>query len=78
MRDLNDFMIRTIEKGTGGTYNVAGPGSRQGMHAFIHGVHAAISSEVDWVMVPDSEFLKEQQLRFAIPWLMPEGDRRPP
>ncbi len=74
VRDLTDFMIRAIENDTGGTYNVAGPGSQQGMHAFVHGVHAAISSEVEWVMIPDYQFLKEQEVRFVIPWLLPEGD----
>lgn len=74
VRDLTEFTIRLIENRTAGTFNVAGPGSTQGMHEFVHGVRAAVSAEVQWVMVPDYEFLTEQRLRFAIPWLMPVED----
>lgn len=74
VRDLTEFMIRLIENRTAGTFNVAGPASTQGMHAFVYGVHAALSSEVSWVMATDYEFLREQRLRFATPWLMPQGD----
>jgi len=74
VRDLTEFMIRLIEQRKAGTFNVAGPGVPLGMHEFVHGVHAAVSSEVSWVMIPDYEFLGEHQLRFAIPWLMPVDD----
>lgn len=74
VRDLTAFMIRLIENRTGGTFNVAGPASRMGMHAFVHGVHGCVSSAVDWVMATDYEFLREHQYRFSIPWLMPTGD----
>jgi 2'-hydroxyisoflavone reductase len=44
------------------------------MHAFVHGVHAATSSAVSWVMVPDNDFLEAHEVSYAIPWLMPVGD----
>ena len=74
VRDLTEFMIRLIENRTTGTFNVAGPASGIGMHAFVHGVHAAVASEVSWVMVPDYDFLEEHGPRFAIPWIPPVDD----
>src|SRR5690606_13316034 len=47
VRDLADWMIRLIEDGAAGTFNAVGPASPTGMHAFVHGVHAAFSTEVD-------------------------------
>lgn len=74
VRDLTEWMIRLIETKTTGTFNVAGPASPLGMHAFVHGVHAATSSEVSWIMVSDYDFLLENQVRFVIPWIMPVDD----
>lgn len=74
VRDLTEFTIRLIENGTPGTFNVAGPGSSLGMHEFVYGVRAAVSAEIEWVMIPDHEFLREHGVQFVIPWLMPVGD----
>ncbi len=74
VRDLTEWMIRLLENKTAGTFNAAGPASPLGMHAFIHGVHAATSSDVTWVMADDYEFLRENQVRFVIPWIMPVDD----
>jgi 2'-hydroxyisoflavone reductase len=74
VRDLTEFMVRCIENRTGGTFNLAGPTSRMGMHAFVHGVHGCVSSPVTWVMATDYDFLQEHEYRFSIPWLMPIGD----
>jgi 2'-hydroxyisoflavone reductase len=74
VRDLTEWMIRLIENRTAGTFNAAGPASPMGMHAFVHGVHAATSSAVSWVMVPDYDFLEAHEVQYAIPWLMPVGD----
>jgi 2'-hydroxyisoflavone reductase len=73
VRDLTEFMIRLIENGTTGTFNVAGPAPSLGMHAFLHGVQAAVSAEVSWVMIQDSEFLLEHRLTNVVPWIMPVG-----
>lgn len=74
VRDLAEFMIRLAENQAAGTYNVAGPGSFQGMHDFVHGVRAAFSSDVSWVMGTDYDFLRENNIRFTIPWIMPVDD----
>ena len=73
-RDLTGWMIRLIETGRGGTFNVAGPSSPMGMHAFVHGVHAATSSAVEWVMVDDYGFLLAQEVPYVVPWIMPVDD----
>jgi 2'-hydroxyisoflavone reductase len=70
VRDLIEFMIRLLENGTTGTFNVAGPASRLSMEEFVHGVRAGTSAEVTWTWIEDYEFLMAQKLQFAIPWLM--------
>jgi len=74
VRDLTEFMIRLIENGTTGTFNVAGPASRMSMEEFVYGVRAGTSSEVTWTWIEDYDFLVEQKLQFAIPWLMLSPD----
>lgn len=74
VRDLTEWMIRLIEIRTAGTFNAAGPASPLGMHAFVHGVHAATSSAVSWVMIPDYDFLEAHEIQYALPWLMPVGE----
>jgi len=74
VRDYTEFNIRLLEDATAGTYNVAGPASPMTMPAFVHGVHAAVSSEISWVSIPDTDFLEEQGYGFAIPWLFPVPD----
>ena len=74
VRDLTEFMIRLLENRTAGTFNAAGPGSPMGMHPFVYGVHAAVSSEVSWVMGTDYDFLQEHRVQFIIPWIIPIGD----
>lgn len=70
-RDLTAFGLHLLEQGTTGTYNVVGPASPLGMHAFVHGVHAAFSSSVEWVYVDDQPFLLEHGVQYVIPWIMP-------
>lgn len=74
VRDVAQWMIRLIENRTTGTFNAVGPASPTGMHAFIFGVHAAFSSEVAFVMIPDYDFLLQQGILDKIPWIMPTGE----
>lgn len=74
VRDLTEFMIRLLEQEASGTYNCVGPESRLGMHAFVHGVHAVTSSAVQWVSIPDYDFLIEHGVPYAVPWIMPAGN----
>lgn len=73
-RDLAAFALHLLEEGTTGTFNVAGPQSRMGMHAFVHGTHAAFNSPVEWVYIDDMEFLQEHGIGYIIPWIMPYGN----
>lgn len=74
VRDLTEFMIRLAEQQNTDTFNVVAPASEMGMHAFVHGAHAATSSAVSWVMIPDYDFLKEQNIPYIVPWIMPVDD----
>jgi len=74
VRDLTEWMIRLAETQTAGTFNAAGPASPLTMNEFVHGVRAATSSELEWVHVPDYDFLSEQGVQAMLPWLMPTGE----
>jgi len=74
VRDLTEWMIHLIENGESGTYNGVGPASTMGMHAFVHGAHAALSVPVEWVYADDSDFLREHRIGAVIPWIMPVGN----
>jgi 2'-hydroxyisoflavone reductase len=73
-RDVAGFMVRLIENRDVGAFNVAGPASPMGMHAFVHGVHAAFSNPVTWVPIPDYDFLEEHGIIEMTPWVVPTGD----
>jgi 2'-hydroxyisoflavone reductase len=73
-RDVSEWMVRLIENRTPGTFNAAGPSSPQGMHEFVHGVRAAFSAAVSWVMIPDYDFLEEHGVSYAVPWIPPIGN----
>ena len=73
VRDLAKFMITLLENKTAGTFNGVGPTRGMGVAAFAHGTHAAFNSPVSYVYADDYDFLKEQNLRFLCPWVMPDG-----
>lgn len=74
VRDLTEWMIHMLENGTHGTYNATGPASPLTMEEFVYGMRAATSSEPIWTWIEDYEFLQEQRLLFAIPWILPLDD----
>ena len=74
VRDLAEFTIRMAEKNSVGTYNVVGPPSVMGTHAYVHGIHAVTSSPVEWVPIPDYDFLREHGISYIVPWIMPSGN----
>ena len=73
-RDVAAFMVRLVEERNVGAFNVAGPASPMGMHAFVHGVHAAFSNPVSFVPIPDYDFLVEHEITEVTPWVLPIGD----
>jgi 2'-hydroxyisoflavone reductase len=74
VRDVANWMIRLAEEKKAGIYNAVGSASATGMYAFVYRVHAAFSSPVNYVMIPDDGFLTKQNVLDAIPWSMPVGD----
>jgi len=73
-RDVAAFMVRLVEERSVGAFNVAGPASPMGMHAFVHGVHAAFSNPVSFVPIPDYDFLIEHEITEVTPWVLPIDD----
>ena len=73
-RDVAGFMVRLIESRNVGAFNVAGPASPMGMHAFVYGAHAAFSTPASFVSIPDYDFLAEHEITEVTPWVMPTGD----
>ena len=71
-RDACEWMVRLIEDERAGTYNCVGPASTTGMMRFIHGAHAAFGSAADFVVADDYDFLRENGVYAALPWLMPD------
>jgi len=74
VRDLTEWMIRSLEVDRSGVFNATGPEHPLTMAEFIYGVRAVTTSEVHWSWVEDYEFLKSRSLLYAIPWIMPVDD----
>jgi 2'-hydroxyisoflavone reductase len=74
VRDLIGFMFHLFESGQGGTLNVTGPASPMPMEEFLYGIRACTGEPVSWVWVDDHEWLAENRLGAAIPWILPVGD----
>jgi len=73
VRDLAEWMVRLVEDGSGGTYNVTGPRETLTMQRFLEESRAAIGSDARFTWVDDYDFLTAQKLGAAIPWVMPRG-----
>jgi 2'-hydroxyisoflavone reductase len=74
VRDLTSFMIRLIEEGRTGTFNIAGDDTVT-MQKFQDALGSAIpapSRTLTWI--PDLAFLREQRFRGSIPWVAPKLD----
>jgi 2'-hydroxyisoflavone reductase len=74
VRDLTEFNIHSLENGIHGTFNITGPASPMTLEEFVYGMRAATSSEVGWTWIEDYDFLVENQVFYAIPWIIPLGD----
>jgi 2'-hydroxyisoflavone reductase len=75
VRDLTEWMVRLVEEGKTGVFNVGGPQQRQMTIAeMVYGIRAATTERVDWVWIPDYDFLQAQRLGAMVPWVMPRGN----
>jgi 2'-hydroxyisoflavone reductase len=71
VRDLTEWIIHLLEREVHGVFNATGPSSLLTMEEFVYGMRAATSSDVSWTWIEDYEFLVENQVFFAIPWILP-------
>ncbi len=71
VRDIAEWMIRLLEKGTTGTFNGVGPASDMTLPAYVYGAHAAFGTKVNFIPVENLTFLKENSLFFLAPWVLP-------
>jgi 2'-hydroxyisoflavone reductase len=74
VRDLTAFMLKLVEEGRDGVYNVTGPRERLTFGQFISETQAALRPDASLVRVDDYAFLREHRITYAIPWMIPEGD----
>jgi 2'-hydroxyisoflavone reductase len=74
VRDLVSFMIKLVEEKRGGTWNCTGPARRLTWGEFIDTAKATLRPDAQLVWVTDLDFLREQKMTYAIPWMIPEGD----
>ena len=74
VRDLTAFMVKLVEDRRSGIYNVTGPRERLSWGQFIAETRAALKPDARLTWVDDYDFLREQKMTYAIPWMIPEGD----
>jgi len=74
VRDLTEWNIHLLEDQVHGVFNATGPSSPMTMEEFVYGMRAATSSDVTWTWIEDYDFLVENQVFFAIPWILPLDD----
>jgi 2'-hydroxyisoflavone reductase len=74
-RDLCEWMIRLVEKGTTGIYNAVGPRTPRSFAELLHGIKAVTTSEATFTWV-DTDFLIQHEVRpyQEMPVWMPARD----
>ena len=74
VRDLAEFMVRVLEDGRNGVYNVVGPKAVLTMPAFLEQARSAVGSQATFTWVDDYAFLAAHKIEEAIPWAMLKGN----
>ena len=74
VRDLTAFMVKLVEEGRSGIYNATGPREPLQWGQFVAEIHKTLKPDARLVWVDDYEFLSAQRMRYAIPWMIPDGD----
>jgi len=74
VRDLAEFMIRLLETGGRGIYNVAGPREPLTARRFYDLAAKSIDANVRYTFVDDYDFLAAHKIDEAIPWALLRGN----
>jgi 2'-hydroxyisoflavone reductase len=74
VRDLAEFMLKLIEDGRGGIYNVAGPREPLTMGAFLEQARAAVGPDARLTWIEDYAFLEAHEIVDSVPWVMLKGN----
>ncbi len=75
-RDAAEWMIRLIEDKKTGTYNAAGPKEKQDIYEFVEEAKNAFEVKSTFVKIDDYNFLKENDIHYIVPWIMPTGENQ--
>jgi len=70
VRDLATFMVKLLEDGPSGVYNVAGPRETLTIKGFLDTAIRALGSSSTLTWVDDYDFLAEHDIFASIPWVM--------
>ena len=71
VRDVAKFMIHLIENKVIGTFNAVGPAQPMTMPEFVQKAQQVFDSKVNLIQVDDYDFLTQQHLLHAVPWIIP-------
>lgn len=74
VRDVAEWIIRLAETRTAGTFNAVGPSKGQGMGEFVQKASEAFDAQSELVFIDDHDFVKEQQMIYIIPWIVPTDE----
>jgi 2'-hydroxyisoflavone reductase len=74
VRDLAAFMMRLLEDGRSGIYNVAGPKSPMTSRTFYRMARNTLKRHATLTFIEDYTFLKTHGIEYSIPWAMLEGN----
>lgn len=74
VRDVAEWMIRLIEEKKTGTYNAVGPKETQTIYSFAEEMKTVFDVKTSFVKIDNYEFLKENNIHYIVPWIMPTGN----
>lgn len=75
VRDLAEFTVHSVERGTAGTFNAAGPAQDDfSMAEFLYGIRAVTAARVGFTWI-DETFLVEKKVGFPM-WVPYKGKAR--
>ena len=74
VRDLAAFMLRLLETGASGIYNVAGPKSVATSREFYEKTRKTLNRDATLTFIEDYDFLLAHEIEYSIPWAMLRGN----